>query len=72
MKQLNKLKPWQTPIYEANDGKPIEEVVIRYKDFFFVIDFDVETGEPTGEFCWSEGTAMTHTPIREFYTARRK
>jgi len=56
----------------ANGGKPIEEIVIRYKNFYFMIDMDVETGDPTGDFCWSQGTAMTRMPIREFYTATRK
>lgn len=55
----------------ANGGKPIEERVIRLGNYFFVIDFDAESGEPTGEFGWSQGSAMTHIPIREFYTARR-
>ena len=56
----------------ANDGKPVEEVVIRYKDFYFTILLDAESGEPTGNFGWSEGNPMTHVPIREFYTAVRK
>jgi hypothetical protein len=52
-----------------NNGKPIEEVVIRFKDFFFMIHIDVESGKPTGDFGWSEGTPMTHTPIKEHYKA---
>lgn len=75
MKQLNKLKAiifGEPPIYEANDGKPIEEVVIRYKDFYFMIDLDVESGKPTGEFGWSEGTPMSPTPVRDIYIARRQ
>jgi hypothetical protein len=55
----------------ANDGKPIDELVIRHGDYFFMIALDAETGEPTGNFGWSHGSAMTHIPIREFYTARR-
>lgn len=55
----------------ANDGKPIDQIVIRYKDYFFMIDIDEESGEPTGGFGWSHGTAMTPVPIREFYTAVR-
>ena len=55
----------------ANDGKPTEQVVIRYKDFFFEIDFDAESGEPTGGFGWTHGSPITHVPIREFYTAKR-
>lgn len=55
----------------ANDGKPIEQLVIRYKDLFFMIDLDAETLEPTGSFGWSQGTPMTHIPIREHYVASR-
>jgi hypothetical protein len=61
-----------TKIEVANEGKPIEQVVIRYKDFYFMIDIDVESGEPTGDFGWSEGQAMTPVPVREFYIAVRK
>ena len=53
----------------ANEGNPIDQVVIRYKNFFFMIDIDVESGEPTGDFGWSEGTPMTPVPIREHYKA---
>lgn len=53
----------------ANGGKPIDELVIRYKDIFFNIDIDYESGLPTGEFSWTQGTPITHTPIRDFYTA---
>ena len=56
-------------VVEANNGRPIEQVVIRYKDFFFLIDFDAETKEPTGGWGWSEGTAATHIPIRDFSVA---
>lgn len=56
----------------ANNGKPIDQVVIRYKDYFFMIDLDAESGEPTGGFGWSEGTPMTPVPIREHYTAVRR
>jgi hypothetical protein len=55
----------------VNDGKPVEPIVIRYKDFFFEIMMDAETGEPTGDFGWTHGTPITHVPIREFYTATR-
>lgn len=74
MKQINKLKSallGQPPIYLANNGRETEQVVIRYKEFFLYVDFDVESGEPTGEFGWSH-EPMTHTPIREFYTATRE
>jgi len=74
MKQINKLKSFITgepAIYLANGGKPVEQVVIRYKDFFLEIEFDVESGEPTGGFGWTEGSPMTHVPIKDFYTAKR-
>lgn len=74
MKQLNKFKSivlGEAPIYEANDGKPIEELVIRHKNLFFMIDIDAESGEPTGDFGWSKDTPMTHVPIREHYTTMR-
>lgn len=57
------------PVQIANNGKPIDEVVIRYKDFFFMIDIDAETGEPTGDFGWSQGDPMTHIPVRDFWVA---
>lgn len=55
-----------------NDGKPVEPVVIRYKDYFFEVMMDAETGEPTGDFGWSEDAGMFHVPIREHYTATRE
>jgi hypothetical protein len=55
-----------------NDGKPVDELVIRYKDFFFNIMIDCETGEPTGSFGWTQGTPITHTPVRDFYIATRE
>lgn len=60
------------PIRVANQGRPIEQIVIRYKDYFFMIDMDTESGKPTGDFGWSEGQAMTPVPIREFYIANRE
>jgi hypothetical protein len=56
----------------ANDGKPVEEVVIRYKDYFFMVDIDAESGEPTGGFGWNKGNPITPVPVREFYTAVRE
>lgn len=47
-----------------------EEVVIRYKEFYFMIDFDKETGEPY-DWGWSR-QPMTHVPIRDFWIARKK
>ncbi len=55
----------------ANDGKPVEHIVIRYQDFFFEIEFDVESGEPTGDFGWTQGSPITHVPIRDFYIAQK-
>lgn len=79
---MNKLKNWLESkmfwlktghkLVIANDGKPVEEIVIRYKDLFFMIMLDAESGEPTGGFGWSQGDAITHTPAREFYTAKRE
>ncbi len=51
----------------ANDGKPIEQLVIKYKDFYFGIDIDVESGEPTGDFGWSNDAMMfPSTPVRHY------
>ena len=58
------------PVRIANGGKPIDVVTIRYKDFYFFVDIDVESGEPTGSFGWSEDPTMNPTvPIREIWTA---
>lgn len=56
----------------ANGGKPVDEIVIRYKDFFFGIMIDVETGEPTGDFGWSKDPGMFHKPIREHLIAKEQ
>lgn len=52
-----------TPVVIANDGKPIDEITIRYKDYYFFIDLDAETGEPTGGFGWSEDPSMNPTVL---------
>ena len=73
-KQINKLKSLffgDTPIYLANNGNPVDEVIIRYKDFYFSVMIDCASGDPTGEFGWTHGSPMTHVPVREFYTAVR-
>ena len=79
---MNKLKNWLEDklfflktgirVKTANGGRSTEQIVIRYKNFYFEIDFDAETGEPTGDFCWTEGTPITHVPIREFYYDKRE
>lgn len=52
----------------ANNGNPVDEVVIRHKDFYFGIMIDVESGEPTGDFGWSRDAGMfPATPIRDHY-----
>lgn len=73
-RQVNKLKSWflgETPVYLANNGKPIDVVTIRYKDLYFFVDIDVESGEPTGGFGWSHDPTMNPTvPIREVWEAK--
>lgn len=59
-----------TPVKMANNLNPIEQVTIRYKDFYFFVDIDVESGEPTGSFGWSEDPTMNPTTtLREIWTA---
>lgn len=60
------------PINLANDGKPIEQVVIGWNDFYFSIDIDHESGEPTGGFGWSRDPTVFQVPLREQYKAVRK
>lgn len=58
------------PVHIANDGKPIDVITIRYKDYYFFIDLDAETGEPTGGFGWSDDPTMNPTvPIRDILVA---
>ena len=58
------------PVHIANGGKPIDVVTIRYKDFYFFIDIDAESEEPTGEFGWSGDPTMNPTvPIRDIWVA---
>lgn len=60
------------PVRIANNGKPIDVVTIRYKDFYFFVDIDVESGEPTGTFGWSEDPTMNPTvPIRDILIAKK-
>lgn len=53
-----------------NTGFPTEEVVIRYKGFFISIYINQDTGEPY-DWGWTDGSPMTHVPIKDFYTAKR-
>lgn len=79
---LEKIKDWFTGklfwprtgigMKVANGGNPVDELVIRYKDFYFGIMIDAESGEPTGDFGWSRDPMMFHAPIREHYVATRK
>ncbi len=59
------------PVHIANGGNAVDEVVIRYKEFYFSIFIDVEGGEPTGDFGWSRDFGMFHVPIRDHYKAVR-
>lgn len=54
-------------IRTANDGNPIDELTIHHEGFCFMVDIDVASGEPTGEFSWSHDPTMSHTPLREHY-----
>lgn len=54
----------------ANNGKPIEQITIRYQNLYFFIDIDAESKEPTGGFGWSDDPTMNPTvPIRDIWTA---
>lgn len=55
----------------ANNGKPIDELVIRYENLYFCIDIDAESGEPTGDFAWSNDPGMFHAKIKDMYIAKR-
>ena len=58
------------PVKIANDGNPIDVVTIRYKDLYLFVDIDVESGEPTGGFGWSNDPTMNPTvAIRDIWTA---
>lgn len=53
-----------------NGGKPVQSVVIRYKDMYFEVSLDAETGEPTGDFAWSRDPHMfPDVNINDFLTA---
>lgn len=58
--------PWEL----INDGKPVQSLVIRYKDLYFDVKLDAETGEPTGDFGWSRDPHMfPDVNINDFWTA---
>ncbi len=42
----------------VNRGKLVISLVIRYKELYFDIKLDAETGEPTGDFGWSRDPHM--------------
>jgi hypothetical protein len=59
------------PVSVANGGKPIDVLTIRYNDLYFFVDIDVESGEPTGGFGWSDDPTMNPTvPIRDILVAK--
>lgn len=70
-----KLQDWlltaKTGVITKTIDKPIEELVIRYKDLYFCVDIDVESGEPTGDFTWAHDSNMFHVPVRDMYVARK-
>ncbi len=78
---MDKVKRWlDDKLFQAktgittrtiNDGNPVDEVVIRYKDYYFGVMLDTESGEPTGDFSWSEDPTMFHAPLREHYIVIR-
>ena len=56
----------------VNNGKPVNEVVIKYKEFYFSIMVDDESGEPTNNFYWSRDPMIfSNTPVREYLEATK-
>lgn len=55
----------------SNNGNPVDQIVIRYKDVYLSIMLDGETKEPTGDFSWARSPGMFHVPVREHYVAKR-
>jgi hypothetical protein len=79
---MEKIKDWLSSklfwaktgirIKEANSGKPVDTVTIKCRGYYLFVDFDIESGEPTGEFGWSGDPTMNPTvPIREILIARK-
>lgn len=58
-------------VHTANNGEPVDEIVIRHGDLHFGIMIDVKSGEPTGDFGWSRDPMMFHTPLRERYETKK-
>ena len=58
-------------IRQLNNGKPVEQLVIRYKDMYFDITLDAKTGKPTGDFAWSNDLFMHNVKVRDIYVATR-
>ena len=56
----------------ANDGNPVDEVVIVYNGYYLSVWFDQESGEPTGDFGWSRDGAMFPVPIRDHLVAVKR
>lgn len=66
MSQGAPLAPWRT----LNDGKPVQSLVIRYKDIYLDVKLDGETDLPTGDFGWSRSPHMfPDVNINEFWRA---
>jgi len=58
------------PVHTLNNGNPVDTVTIRYKDYYFFIYLDGESGKPTGDFGWSDDPTMNPTvPIRDIWVA---
>lgn len=52
----------------VNEGNPVKQIVIRFKDHYIEVMLDVETGEPVN-FGWADDPSMFHVPLREHYLA---
>lgn len=48
-----------------NKSKEVEQIVIQYKDLFFEITLDKQTGEPTGDFGWSTDPTNLSVNLRD-------
>lgn len=60
------------PVVTANDGNPVDVVTIKCREYYLFVDFDAESGEPTGDFSWSDDPTMNPTvPIRDVLIAQK-